>query len=404
MKRKSTKPRKTQNLHWNEGEAMKIKGKSILNFNDLREKFSVWEIYEHRKSFLDFARIHCRPLDLSYSCTGILDGSCTLKKAHFLTKKYWYDFLTKPSVKGKNVCSVHDYIQWLTAQLVESKGGNPGEFDKELDALQISKKLTYIMEKAALPETLEGIQTGVMLLAICELSEVNVFEQNFTKESRAAVSSDNDIQTNIVPFPEKDVQLEVRHEPYRFWYYETDTLAERQRIQTFMLKAIPGKNRYEVATIELYHPSTKKMIQSIQLKHNEYVWCNVADRKIIKFLPVESVCCGQRLYRKDRALPNLWIQTPNTDEEPFDMGGIDLTKITCFSTGTAEQGILFLWDGTIQYMYYQKRTDSYIENQLKSIRDKLVEIEVNETGFRALTRFGTIITNGEQSAVRAVRL
>ena len=45
-----------------------------------------------------------------------------------------------------------------------------------------------------------------------------------------------------------------------------------------------------------------------------------------------------------------------------------------------------------------------IENQLKSIRDKLVEIEVNETGFRALTRFGTIITNGEQSAVRAVRL
>ena len=401
MKRKSTKPRKTQNLHWNEGEAMKIKGKSILNFNDLREKFSVWEIYEHRKSFLDFARIHCLPLDLSYPCTNALSSP---KKAHFLTKKYWYDFLAKESVKGKNVCSVHDYIQWLTAQLVESKGCNPGEVGKELDALQISKKLTYIMEKAALPETPESIQTGVMLLAICELSEVNVFEQNFTKESRAAVSSDNDIQTNIVPFPEKDVQLEVRHEPYRFWYYETDTLAERQRIQTFMLKAIPGKNRYEVATIELYHPTTKKMIQSIQLKHDEYVWCNVADGKIIKFLPVESVCCGQRLYRKDRALPNLWIQTPNTDEEPFDMGGIDLTKITCFSTGTAEQGILFLWDGTLQYMYYQKRTDSYIENQLKSIRDKLVEIEVNETGFRALTRFGTIITNGEQSVARAVRL
>lgn len=147
---------------------IRMNGKAILNLYDMQHNFDALALCAQADAFLSFAKIHC--LSLPTLCEG--------ETAMYVTKNFWYQLLE--AMMDQQTVSADDcFVTWgreLAEKHVES-----GMRRNEVLAAVYGE-----MADMMLPEKLDSLldadmddAQALMLLAICELCEIDVREQAF---------------------------------------------------------------------------------------------------------------------------------------------------------------------------------------------------------------------------------
>lgn len=389
-------------------KTLKIHGEPILNFWDLTQEFSPIELYQQLESFVNFAAVHCLPIPLQ-----TIDAKTGEKyNTKYLTKKFWLTVLRRSNWTIKT--NVQDTFREIIDETIKAQINiDEKTSDKEdLDEEQF-KEISQVFEKelceCKIYEKLKSIEKFykdteqqrmvICLLVICELSEIDVLktEDNLWKESNQNSADNNSIAqekaqgtgSDISLFTyEKEAFLPTGNDIYRYWYHESDVLEPETKIHTVKIEAKGSLNQYATLKIELYRETDKKCIQRITLKKGEWRYCNVANGKIIKFLPSISLSDDLCLMREQYSASAITVISRDAESWSVDADGT-----SCFSAGSKSQGFLLVQNGKANYNFYKAAEDYFTKLQLDMVTLPVVEANITENGYRLLLEDGSVASN-----------
>lgn len=386
---------------------LKLNNVPIWNLIELQREFSPLAAYETLQAFCLFANAHCVPLPLRLKREE--NGHLQYYQAKYLKKEFWMNILTRQEWPKADsaVGSMNCFIQ----ECYDAETGGPAQegttavqgeeikekLQREIDDASITEKMYHICQSGELGNSPEDIRKAVILLAICEIAEVNAMTQVFR-----SVQHERSVGEPAVPkefFYDKNAPLIAAEEAYRFWYHDDDILKDGSRIQTVCIKAQPSTNQYAVVKIELYSPKTGKCVQRITLKKGEYRYCNVSEGKIIQFLPNASISNDLCLVRRDAS---------KADYEVISQGGeswnLKQGNISCIAAGSQDTGFLVLSEGKVMTAFYKPAKDYMVQLQFDMIMMNVVEIGLSQQGYTLLLEDGTVISNGKSKKEQRVCL
>lgn len=389
---------------------LKLNHVPIWNLTDLQREFSPLAAYEVIQDFCYFARVHCAPLPLHLRSEK--NGKST--PAVYLKKEFWLDILTRrdwPDAKSATECMTY----FVQKRLEEASGIL---FQKEVDPSQsddkkaqikhiraqieqetcdamLTKKLEHICKSGGFQATPEDSRKAVMLLAICEIAEVNPLTQTF-QQTQSSATEHKEPDAFLY---EKNAVLVAAEEPYRFWYHDDDTIPEGQRIRTVRIKSQPGANPYTVVKIELYNKKTRECLQKITLTPDEYCYCNALEGSIVCILPNVDIGRDLCLFRKNSSRADYEIVPRNGAPWNLKHG-----NISCVAVAEREADFLLLADGKVNTAFYKPAKDYLIQLQFDMIMGNAVEILFTQKGYSVLLEDGTVLTNGKAETKKRVRL
>ena len=389
---------------------LKINGTVVLNVLDLKNEFRPWSLYENLEEFTAFARVHCLPL------LSKIEGEDSCRKAVCFNKKFWMEILEEredPQLWPAREAEVDlsQYVMdivWAKKRALEWEkvveiGKEKKEiWEQELKEEKIAEKLAFILKQAQLGKKPESLKTAVILLSLCELAEVDVFAQDFQRWDQKAggagpVKEEGRLK-EIQIFPEAEtVTLKTSSQPYCFWYYSSSELPKGQKIKTVRIEVDFGGTPKEQVRIELYDMSTKSRVQTIVLGVGEYRDCNVADGKVIKFLPTLSISKNMCLVREFYNTSQLAIVPRNAEKWMLGLEGEAADKITSFAAGEeSAQGFLLVCGGNLITSFYKPCENFSVRMSLNMVADRLVEVAIGKSGYRLLTERGEILSDDPQ--------
>lgn len=156
---------------------IRLNGKAILNLSDMQRSFDAPALCDQADAFLSFAKIHC--LSLPAMCEG--------RTAAYVTKNFWFGVL-EAMVNGTCAADADECFVTWAAELAR-KHAEPGIRKAELLAdvygemadMMLPEKLDAILDNNGMDDL-----KALMLLAVCELCEMDAREQTFTTEEPAA--------------------------------------------------------------------------------------------------------------------------------------------------------------------------------------------------------------------------
>ena len=156
---------------------IRLNGKAILNLSDMQRSFDAMALCEQADTFLSFAKTHC--LYLPAVCEG--------RTAAYVTKNFWYGVLE--AMTGGAYCADADecFVTW--AYELAQKHDEPGirkaellaDIYGEMAGMMLPEKLDAILDTADMDD-----EKALMMLAVCELCEMDAREQTFVAEEPAA--------------------------------------------------------------------------------------------------------------------------------------------------------------------------------------------------------------------------
>lgn len=382
---------------------LKLNHVPIWNLSDLQREFSPLAAYEVIQDFCYFARVHCVPLPIHLQ--NGKNGNPT--PAVYLKKDFWLDILTRrdwPDAKSATQCMTY-FVQkcYEEASGSLSKGGESAQGDnikaqieQETSAAMLTKKLEHIRKSGGFQNNPEGSRKAVMLLAICELAEVNPLTQTFQQTQSASAAKCKEPDAFLY---EKNAALVASEEPYRFWYHDDDAIPEGKRIRTVCVKSQPGANPYTVVKIELYSKKTGECVQKITLAPDEYCYCNALEGSIVCFLPNVDIGRDLCLFRKNASRADYEVVPRNGAPWNLKHG-----SISCVAAAEQETDFLLLADGKVNTAFYKPAKDYIVQLQFDMIMGNAVEILLTRKGCSVLLEDGTVLTNGKPEAKKRVRL
>lgn len=381
-----------------------LNNKPILNFIDLQREFSPMETYRHLPAFQVFAQVHCIPMPLVLSRTE--NGESKRYVAVYLKKSFWKDILQRgdwPEAQSAPEClrifkeeEAQEKINAAEIAEAQKKDVHDNEIrltvDKEVVDAQIEEKLAFICQSGSLGLDQDDIRKAVMLLAICEIAEMNALKCSFAAEpaeSEAADVSETKKQDDIANFPyENNAPLTAGVNPYRFWYHDDDMLTAGSGISTVRVEAKGGANQYETVRIELYSKKTRECVEKIELAEGEYRYCNVSDEEIVKFLPSVSISDSLCLLRKDYSHPDITVLASGSESWVLNM-----ESVSCFSAGTKDTGFLFVQNGKVRNSFFRPTENYMVKLKFDMVTAPVVEVKITQDGYELLTASGTVVSN-----------
>lgn len=395
---------------------LKLNGQPVLNFADLQKEFSPLDIYAQLEAFDSFAAVHCVPLPLQLFHTE--NGVQTRCRANYFDKAFWQKVLRSAALREtapqqlEQKTDAADYFSSFVQALYENKIGitkpedrsrEPvegetirAEMDGELADAKIYEKLKYICESGGLRGGFADMQKAVILLAICEISEQNALSVSF--QSAPIEEASEEESGGIMPFPyERTAPLTARNQPYRYWYYTSDSLAQGAHISTVRIEAKAGSNHYEKVVVELYHEQSCACVQKLELEIGEFRCCNVADGRIIKLLPSVSISDDMCLIRESYKTEEISVLSPDTEGWSLNAEGI-----SGFAAGTKNIGFLLVQNGKVNTSFY-KAPDAYITRlKFDTVSLPVVEVTIEGDQYDALLADGTVISNRQAGVKQGV--
>lgn len=413
-----------------------INGTGILTLRDLQREFSPWDIYYNLANFVSFAKVHSKPLPVKVCKKE--DGYSVWNDASFFGKSFWFDVLNihdwknasdsirlmglfaeeavfvKVGIKDKFALTCGDV--GIDKEKKKDQCANyakeKSEMATEYKGLKIEEKIKHIVKTAKLGNSAADVRTAIILLAICELSEINALDFSFSRatateaHSKANVNSDktktghsaavmessqsdNKTESQIMDFPSTaDISLLARDIPYKYWYHSSDILEAGETIKTVCVHAKASNNRYASVIIEVYDEVSKMCVHTLVLAANEYRYCNVAAGKIIKFLPTISISPDAYLCRTDLTKSDITVCGEKTSAWTLSEN-----NISSFSVSNKEDGFVLVQNGKLNTVFYKNANDYVTKTMMSLIVDPVVEIQLTEDGYKALTFKGETVSN-----------
>jgi len=409
-----------------------INGTGILTLKDLQREFSPWDIYSTLADFVSFVSIHSQPLPIKLSYKD--DNGLTWEDATYFNKDFWIALLNVRDWSQEP--SALKLMNMFIEEIALVNSGAKDSFDKdknigidtekkkdkcidynkektaiiaEYKALDIEKKLQHIVKTARLNDSPQNSRISIVLLAICELSEVNALDYSFSKiESQETLSNDNPYGTkdtkasaisaskqateedsHISEFPSiNDISLLTRDIPYKYWYHSSNKLEPGEIIKTVCVRAKAGSNKYASVIIQLYDDVSNKCVHTLTLASNEYRYCNVAGGKIIKFLPTISMSPDTYLCRSDLTKSAISVCVEGATEWTLDEN-----NIASFGVANNNDGFVLVQNSKLNTVFYKKANDYITKMMMSLIVDPVVEIQLTENGYKVLTSKGETFSN-----------
>lgn len=373
---------------------LRLHGKPILNFADLRNEFSAPELCEQMEAFLNFAAVHCVPL------SSLLKDRETGERypAEYLTKEFWQGVLRQEPWPGEADAwgCFRGIVESRTREWMEQDELDEEslpQLEKEIADSRAEEKLLRI---SGLCEEGAGTRKVLSLLAVCELAEADALalEAGDWKSRRQREKTAGTPGGPELFLFERTACLPVGNEPCRYWYHDSDRLSPGAAIRTVKVEAAGSDNRYAVLRIELYSEQSGQCVQQISLRRGEYRYCNVSRGRIIKFLP--SVCVSDELclMRASYDAPALTVCPCGAEEWT-----LNTENTSSFSVGTKSQGFLLVREGKINSRFYRAAEDYFVRLKLDLIPLPVVESAVTPTGYALLLEDGSVVSgdSGERT-------
>lgn len=386
---------------------LKINGHTVLNFLDLQEHFSPWAVWEQREAFAAFAKVHSKPL-----ASWLIQKSGVHEELRYLDKAFWLKLLER-DLRGEAFPEGENASEVLTALIHDSFAQDLWDekvqerLRQERALEQLDEKLNSILSGAGLESSPQDSWTAILLLAICQLAEMDARKQDFQRwtappqQERLAGQGQTEMeqsrgQHEVNQFPQADkVSLKARSRPYRYLYHTEETLSG-QRIRTVRVEAVAGDCGARKAAIILCGPDGSRVLR-IELAVGEYRDCTVCDGKVIGFLPTLSVHETQCLARKDYHSSEIRIIPRNGIEWQLSVDAETARKTTCFSAGDInKEGFLYIRDGKLMKAYYKPCENYTTRQKLDMIDDRLVEVRLVSGDYLLLTELGEVISSSPQ--------
>ena len=262
-------------------KTLKIFDRPVLNFFDLHNGFLPSELFSQIDSFIDFAEIHCLSLQ-----SHLRNKAGNLYKAVYLTKNFWLDILRRTEWPSGKTCK----------EMLSAISDNDSDTEKEMTDARITEKLNFISRNSG-----QDSRNVLMLLAMAELAEIDstkIEPSQWKILANNAATVNNEIKQ--LTCYNDNLKLTANGQVYKYYYYDGEKLPDNSEIKTIKIEAI-GSNQFAEVKIELHSEALKCCIQKLSLKLGEYVYCNVVDGKIIKFLPNISISDELCLIRENFA-------------------------------------------------------------------------------------------------------
>ena len=393
---------------------LKANGEPVLNYVDLKRQFDPLYYYRHLETFCAFAEIHCLPLPT------LLTSKKTGERyvARYLTKEFWMGVIRSAdrSTKLPAQKQFAEIVKATTKALCDSENDEEAisetkeALSREIEDARVADKLSDLNRLLGEPD---ASQMALPLLAICELSEIlpsQVDVSRWKEETSSAVTPkvpgmgvSSAAQSAGAPEqPQSDSAIEFFHYEddvyltagtyvYRFWYHDEDALSKGSRIKTVRIAAKGGTNQYASVKIELFSPETKALVQTVILKKDEYRYCNTADGKIIKFLPVASISDDLCIMRETLDSSSLFIQPRNAEAWTLNVDGI-----SSFAAGGNNLGFLLVQNGKISAQFFKPAEDYFYKLKLGMVPRPVVEATVKGNEYFLLMEDGTVFSNAKE--------
>ncbi len=384
---------------------IRIDDKSILNFYELQKNFEPLALMENLDEFKSFAAVHCIPLPLYYT-----DNDNERQKAEHITKEFMNFLLNLESVPQTE--SAWDYLYSLLISRCEVISGVKNEdgsyvfenwqdekqwkdeylrMEEEIAFFKLREKLDHIIASGKLTNSIKDELKSIILLAICEMSEVDARKYSFKGACEFSDKMKN--ENPILPFTyTHTVNFETRSMPYRFKYHDEDVLSAEKTIHTVRINAIAGRNKYETVKIELYSDNGE-IIQQIKLNNGEYRHCNVSNEKVIKFLP--TISAGREGYMVRESYDSSEITIITDEKDPITFMESRKRDISSFNFLNTNSGFSYIIDNKLRL---DEKTSSYPElNYIKNV----VEAVLIDDGYILLNKYG--ITNSNKNEFDGIK-
>ncbi len=405
---------------------LKMNNYTILNALDLKGHFDAWDALQQLEEVAAFARIHCLRLATVLKSKGNPgEGNAKYSAsgqyaAVYLGKSFWLGILEKGmkpadwEVPDENV---NGCMQAILKEAVSEDNMNSNgmeQLQQEYADAMIKEKLLHIASSGKLTDSREDVRTTVLLLALCELAEVDVFQYSFRRwdeeqpkrsfpeaeyekavslcEKKEETQKCESIQAEELPNV-MVLQLKARRKPYSFCYYAQDALNAGDLIRGVRIEACAGRDKYKKVTIRLVHPETNQIVRTVGINVGEYRDCTAVNGRIVKFLPTMAVSKNLCVVR-NLADDHFEVVPFGSNAWRVDMDRNQARTVTCLAAGDVqEQGFLFVADGKLISSFYKPAEDYGVRMDLQMIFDTIVEAAIEPEGYCLLTSAGTVISD-----------
>lgn len=373
---------------------LKLNGEGILNFYDLQREFSPWQILSQLGVFEKFAKIHCVPLPLFYPKKDE-DGDIIMRRTKYITKKFWLEEVIR-RLEWPEAENAQAVLHMIIKEKMNLSDAAVSSYEAEYTGMCIDEKLRFIFEAAGLGISDEDIQKGLRLLAVCELAEMNPEDLAWQLQSTENPEEEHTKKEKPIQFfPDTEsISLVAEEAAYKYWYHEQDNLQQGEIIRTVRVDARPGRNKYTSVHIELYSESTGKCVMEITMEDGEFRYCNIAGNKVIKFLPVISICGDQCIMRKELSKDILSIGAPDAEDWRLNMDNVSV-----FATGGSARGFLCVRRGKLNWNFLKGVQDYHTTLRFNMIFDPIAEVWMSDRGYQVLTSKGEVITDDPEVTV-----
>ncbi len=365
---------------------LKISGRPILNFYDLHNNFSPYELFAQIDLFTEFAEVHCQPLQ-----AHVLG-----KPVDFMSKDFWLKLLRLedwPQAKSLDDLFTTIFYSILDIDEEDDDTGEGDKFsEREIANANIMNKLNYIAENFG-----ADFKNVIKILAICELAEVDVMtiEPSTWKNYNADEKNSGEIIDKISL--KTTISLTPGARVYRFLYHDSEKLPEKATIRTVKIEAAKSLNQFAEVKIEIYSERRHECLHNFTLKQGEYIYCNSADDKVIKILPSYSRSEDFYLAREDYSKSEITVYPEGSESWKFNTD-----NVSSFAAGTKRDGFILVQDGRINHSFYEPAKDYFIRLKLDMISLPVVEAMINPDGYRILLSNGTVISRQSDAEAKNV--
>lgn len=289
----------------------------------------------------------------------------------------WLDFVMNNAIDKK--------------EPAEFKCFSATDFYEKLNLLTIEYKCIFLK----LRETIQFIANKVdcknkggkvlILIAICELAEVNALTANWNTASDSVEKSDESPKDTIpIDFTfENNVPIICNSKPYRFWCFEGSELPLGETIRTVRVEGRRNGN-FKKAIVELVCKSTNKCVQKIVLNAGDSVYVNAVGNSIIKALPEYSVSSDNCVIKRG---DSIWVYQKNREAWTTE-----IKNVSSLAAGNSDEGFLIVADGKIMTHFCDLVESSYTAKLIiNAIITPVVEVRKAVFGFDILLNDGEII-------------
>lgn len=258
------------------------------------------------------------------------------------------------------------------------------ELKKEYVDSKIKDKILFIQENA---NSKDDPRKTLLLLAICELSEINVLktEPAIWKPSNNSLNEQNELKdTSPADFPYiNNLSVLCGNHTYRYWYYDDDKLNANEKIRTVKIEA-KKNGTSNSASIEIYSEKQNRCIQNIKLNAGDFLYVNAAGNRIIKVLPKVFISDDTCII-KNRDILN--IIPENHEDYTTSCKNVSSVAVDLYNNG-----FLMVANGKILSHFCKSILSDYMTKlKISSIIKPVVELRTIDLGFEILLEDGTVL-------------